>query len=74
MPRKKILKNPEEVVEMDKIEAVVPVETDKVEEGASVSVYHKDVFVRTYSAAMHGNEYRKLAEQFISDRPGYILK
>jgi hypothetical protein len=39
-----------------------------------VSVYEGRNLIRTYSKKAHGEDFMKLAMQFVSDRPTFILK
>lgn len=63
MPRKKA----EIKVEVEKTSPKVATKTE-------VSVFDGTVLVRTYSKAVHGDNFEALAKQFVSDRPTYSLK
>ncbi len=83
-------KNPEEVEATDPVAATEAETTPEVSEkepevaatepeeevsGKEVTVLSEvGAVIRVYSAKVHGKGFRKLAEQFISDRKGYSLK
>lgn len=63
MPRKK-------AEEVKKVEEKV-----KKSSKTEVTVYNeKSEVVRSYSKAVHGDNFEKLAESFIADRPNYSIK
>lgn len=65
MPR---TKKEKEVAQEEVVEEKV---AKKVKE---VSVYDGTILIRTYSEAVHGKDFAKLAENFISDRPNLTIK
>ena len=67
MPRKKTEVTKEEVKPEVKVKETKSTKTE-------VSIYDGQNLVRTYSKAIHGENFEKLAESFISDRPNYLIK